>query len=85
MATRKKIYVAMLNQSISGVLHEARVYLDTDFDEYCVEFYHSDIHQPHQDYFTDDHKDAVGTARKALFDIGKQQAAVCTVYGQLPE
>jgi hypothetical protein len=78
---RKKIYVAMLNQSINGVLHEACVYLNTDHHEYAVEFYHSDVHQEPQDYFTDDRKDAIQTAHKALYDIGKQQAAVCTVYG----
>lgn len=82
---RKKIYVCMLNQSIAGVLHEARVYLDTDFDEYTVQFYHSDVHQEPQDYFTNDRKDAIQTARKALYDIGKQQVAVCTVYGELPQ
>lgn len=80
---KRKIYVAMLNQSINGVLHEARVYFDSDFDEYTTRFYHSDVLQADQDYFTDDRDDAIGTARKALFDIGKQQAAVCTVYGQV--
>lgn len=78
---RKKIYVAMLNQSINGVLHEARVYRDSETDEYVTRFYHSDVLQEPQDYFTDDRKDAIQTARKALYDIGKQQVAVCTVFG----
>lgn len=82
---RKKIYVCMLNQSIAGILHEARVYLDTDYNEYCTEFYHNGVEQEPQAYYTNDRTDAIETARKALFSIGKQQVAVCTVYGEVPQ
>ncbi len=41
----------------------AKVYRDTDTDEYVVKFFVDGKHQPQADYFTDDKQDAMNTAR----------------------
>jgi hypothetical protein len=80
---RKKIYAAMLNQPIAGIHHEAHVYFHPEYDEYCVDFFQNGVEQVPQAYYSNGLGDAVKTARKVLFDIGQQQAAVCTVYGDV--
>lgn len=40
----------------------AKIYRDSDYNEYRVKFFHVGSHLPDGDYFTDDEADARGTA-----------------------
>lgn len=44
----------------------AKVFYDTEFDEYVVKFYAGGFHMDASDYLTDDEDDAVRTAREAV-------------------
>jgi hypothetical protein len=45
----------------------AKVYRDTDWNEYRVKFFECGIHQVEADYHTDDKDDALDTARLVVF------------------
>lgn len=46
--------------------HIAKVYYDSDSNEYRVKFFKNGIHNPKADYFTNDKEDAHGTAKYEL-------------------
>ena len=45
----------------------AKVYRDTDWNEYRVKFFECGIHQVESDYHTDDKDDALDTAKLIVF------------------
>lgn len=42
----------------------AKVYRDTELQEYVVKFYNNNVYQKNADYFTPDKDDAVSTATR---------------------
>lgn len=79
--SKRKVYVCILNRPLYGVQHEARVYRDSEVDEYLVYFLANGVKNSEATYFTDDRGDAIATARRQLYDLGKGEIAVCTVFG----
>lgn len=51
-----------LKTTVLGTDRSARVYRDTDWNEYRVKFYQEGQHQAGADYHTDDQADAEDTA-----------------------
>lgn len=51
--------ISTINRSV-GV--KAKVYFNSDFEEYIVKFYSDNVYHDNADYFTDDKDDALNTA-----------------------
>ena len=55
---------------------EAKIFRDTDYNEFIVRFYKDNTLIKEADYFTDDREDAVGTAEAELKHMEK-------IYGKI--
>lgn len=56
----------------------AKIYRDSEYNEYRVKFFHAGSHLPDGDYFTDDESDARGTAAlcmQHMDDAAKRETA----------
>lgn len=82
--SNRVVHSCKLNELVYGVEHQALVQYDSEYQEYAVRFFVNGTTNHDATYYTDDKQDAISTARKALFDLGKGQVAVVTVYGDQP-